>query len=301
MAENADISAVSETLFLPIYSLALESQRPDPIMVDDGAVALTHRLNEYFADSDKPIFRRLAAGRLPSALLTSMSLRIRQYDRLVTEFLKRNPDAIVVSLGCGLDDRRRRVDNSRVRWFDLDLPEIIELRRQFLPETDRMRFIASSVLDFAWLDELPREPGRNFLFVAEGLFMYLPPEGVRSLVTTLRDRFTGAELIAEVASRRSVRLLNSRFGRGKFKREFSLSENVVYTYGVEDGREFEAWAPGIELLSQWTYFDEDEPKIGWYRWFAGWSLFRWAQWTVRYRLGPADAPTTPGAAQGSTR
>jgi hypothetical protein len=82
-----------------------------------------------------------------------------------------------------------------------------------------------------------------------------------------------------------VRLLHSRFGRGKFKRQFGLSENVVYTFGLDDSRELEGWAPGITFLDHWTYFDEDEPKLGWYRMFAGWSLFRWAQWTVRYRLG----------------
>jgi O-methyltransferase involved in polyketide biosynthesis len=289
MAQDPNISAVSETLFLPLYSLALESQRRDPIMVDDEAVALTRRLNESFAGSDSRLFRRLAAGRLPSALLTSMSLRIRQYDRYVADFLARVPDGIVVSLGCGLDDRRRRVDNGSVRWFDLDLPEVIELRRAFLPETDRMRFIARSVLDFEWLDELPAAPGRKFLIVAEGLFMNLPPDGVRSLVVTLAERFGGSELVAEVASGRAVRMLSSPWGRGKFRRQFSLSENVVYSFGIDNGREFERWAPGIELLGEWSYFDEDEPKLGWYRWFARWEGIRKIQWTVRYRLGTQQA------------
>lgn len=290
MTHDANLSAVSETLFLPLYALALESQRPHPIMVDQGAVELTRRLNEHFAQSDQRLFRRLAQGRLPRALLVSMSLRVRRYDRFVSAFLEREPDGIVVNLGCGLDDRRRRVDNQRMRWFDLDLPEVIALRREFLPETERLRFLASSVLDLSWLDALPQEPGHRYLFVAEGLFMYLPPEGVRLLVTTLRTRFPGAELVAEVASRRSVRLLRGRIGRGKFRRQFGLSDDVVYTFGVDDSREFEGWAPGIEFLEHWTYFDEDEPKLGWYRWFASWPVFRWAQWTVRYRLGSPDSP-----------
>jgi len=284
-AEELRIEAVSETLFLPLYSLALESQRPNPIIVDEEAVALTRRLNEQFAGSDKPIFRRLAAGRLPGTLLTTMSIRIRHYDLVVEEFLEREPDGIVVSLGCGLDDRRRRVDNGHMRWFDLDLPEVIELRRQFLPETDRMRFIASSVLDFAWLDQLPEGHGSQFLFIAEGLFMYLPAEKVRELVVTLRDRHPGAELLAEVANTKIVRTMQSPWGRGKFKRQFSLSENVVYQFGLDDSHDMEGWAPGLELIDEWTYFDEPEPKLGWMRWFAGLRLVRWAQWTVRYRLG----------------
>ena len=141
------------------------------------------------------------------------------------------------------------------------------------------------------MDELPLEPGHRFLFVAEGLFMYLPPEGVRSLVTTLAERFGGSELVAEVASNRAVRMLSSPWGRGKYRRQFSLSENVFYSFGIDDGHEFESWAPGNELLGEWSYFDEDEPKLGWYRWFAGWESLRKIQWTVHYRLGgpPADA------------
>ena len=293
MNEDAQISAVSETLFLPLYSLALESQRSNPIMVDEGAVELTRQLNTYFAHSDKRLFRRLAKGKLPGALLTSMSMRIRHYDRDVDEFLSREPDGVVVNLGCGLNDRRRRCDNGRARFYDLDLPEVIALRRRFLAESDRMHFIASSVLDFDWLDELPAEPGHAFLFVAEGLFMYLPPEGVRALVTTLSERFPGAELIAEIASTQAVRMLNSPFGRGKYKRQFSLSENVVYTFGMDTPRDMERWAPGIEFLDQWTYFDEDEPKLGWYRWFGKSKMARSIQYTVRYRLGgpPARVPT----------
>lgn len=305
---GAEISAVSETLFLPLYSLALESQRKNPVMVDAEAVALTLELNSYFASSDKKLFQRLAAGKLPGTLLTSMSLRIRQFDRYVSQFLERVPDGIVVNLGCGLNDRRRRVDNGTARFYDLDLPEVIALRRKFLPESDRMRFIACSVLDPGWLDELPDEPGDRFLFVAEGLFMYLPPEGVRALVVGLRERFGGCQLIAEFASEWAVRMLNSPWGRGKYRRQFSLSENVTYAFGIDDPLELEGWAPGIEYLDRWTYFDEDEPRLAMYGWFVKSPRVRYIQYTARFLLGDvsrdeayrsvAENAETPGAGVG---
>jgi methyltransferase (TIGR00027 family) len=300
MAESVSIDAVSETLFLPLYALALESRRPDPIMIDEGAVELTHRLNDLFADSDKRIYRRLAQGKLPSTLLTTVSMRIRRFDRYVRDFLAREPDGVVVNLGCGLDDRRRRIDNGLVRWFDLDLPEVIKLRRRFLPETERMRFIASSVLDLTWLDQLPDEAGAKYLFLAEGLFMYLPPDGVRTLVTTLAKRRPGAELVAEVANSRIVRTMQGRFGRGKFRREFGLSADVVYQFGLANSREIEEWAPGLTFLDDWTYYDDDDPKLGMARWFARWSLIRWAQWTVHYRLGTGARADRGPAERGAT-
>jgi len=281
----ARVDAVSETLFLPLYALALESQRTDPILSDPGAVALTRELNQSFAGSDLPLHRKLVAGDLPATLVTTMALRIRRYDRYVAQFLSREPDGVVVNLGCGLDDRRRRIDNGLVRWFDLDLPEVIAVRRAYLPESDRMRFLASSVLDLSWMDALPDEPGNRFLFVAEGLFMYLPSEGVRALVTALRERFPGAELVAEVAHSRIVRIMRGRLGRGKFRRQFGISGDVAYQFGLQDSHDMETWATDMVLLDDWAYFDEDEPRLRWMRPFARWPLFRQAQWTVHYRLG----------------
>jgi len=82
-------------------------------------------------------------------------------------------------------------------------------------------------------------------------------------------------------------MMDSRFGRGKMRRQFGLSDDVVFTFGIAESREIERWAPGLELLDDWTYYDEDEPKLGIMRWFAKWPLVRWIQWTVHYRLGPA--------------
>lgn len=286
MTHDTTIEAVSETLFLPLYALALESRRPNPIMVDEGAIELTHRLDEYFADSDKRLFRRLANGKMPGLLLTTMSMRIRRFDRFVAEFLEREPYGVVVNLGCGLDDRRRRVDNGRVRWYDLDLPEVSDLRRRFLTETERFRFIGSSVLDLVWMDQLPKEPGKRFMFLAEGLLMYLAPDDVRTLVTKMVERFPGAELVAEVSNSRIVRMMNGRFGRGKMRRQFGLSSDVFFRFGLDNSREMEGWAPGLVLLDDWTYYDDGDAKLGVTRWVARWSpLVHWTQWTVHYRLG----------------
>jgi hypothetical protein len=82
-------------------------------------------------------------------------------------------------------------------------------------------------------------------------------------------------------------MMQGRYGRGKFRRQFGLSEDVVYQFGLADSGEMEGWAPGLTFLDHWTYYDESEPKLRWIRPFARWSYFRWMQWTVRYRLGAA--------------
>lgn len=71
----------------------------------------------------------------------------KRYGEYVLEFLKSSPDGGVVNIGCGRDSCFSRINNGRVRFHDLDLPEVVELKRRFFEVTDRYHFIPSSVLD----------------------------------------------------------------------------------------------------------------------------------------------------------
>ncbi len=82
-------------------------------------------------------------------------------------------------------------------------------------------------------------------------------------------------------------MMQGSLGRGKFRRQFGLSRDVIYRFGLEESREMEGWAPGLALLDDWTYYDEPEPKLGWLRLLSRWSWIRRMQWTVHYRLGGA--------------
>jgi O-methyltransferase involved in polyketide biosynthesis len=281
----AELDAVSETLFLPLYALALESRAKQPILIDRETVRITEDLNRTFANSDRRLYRNLARGRLPRAAVATVALRIRHFDEVVATFLEREPEGIVVSLGCGLSNRRSRVDSGTMRWFDLDLPAAMQLRRMFFEDTERFRSIAASVLEFDWMDQLPDDPAGPPLFVAEGLFPYLPEDGTRDLVTELHRRFSGAELIAEFASRKVVRLMSGRLGRGKLRRRFGLSDDVWFRSGLSDPREPESWAAGIRLLDEWCYFDESEPRIDWMRPFARLEVVGRPLFVVHYQLG----------------
>ena len=280
-----ELEAVSETLFLPLYALALESRAARPILIDREAVQITEELNRTFATSDRRLHRKLARGRFPRTAVTTVALRIRHFDQVVTTFLEREPEGIIVSLGCGLSTRRTRVDNGTMRWVGLDLPAVIQLRQRYFEDTERFRSIAKSVLEFDWMDRLPDEPGEHFLFVAEGLFPYLPEDGLRDLVTELHRRFPGAELVAEFASRKVARLMSGRLGRGKLRRRFGLSDDVWFHSGLTDPREPETWAEGIKLLDEWCYFDESEPRIDWMRPFTRLEVVGRPLFVGRYRLG----------------
>lgn len=139
------LDPVSETLLIPLWARAVEQDEPQPLVHDPMARAMVDRI-----DYD---WRRI---RLSRGDLVQMVVRLREFDRFVRAFLTRHRAATVVHVGCGLDARFQRVDNGKVRWYDLDLPEVIALRRELLPETDRDRYLACSALDPGWMTRSAR-------------------------------------------------------------------------------------------------------------------------------------------------
>lgn len=72
-------------------------------------------------------------------------------------------------MGCGLDDRFERVDNGRIVWFDVDLPDSAEVRKKVYEESDRRRMIAGSVTGKDWISAVKILPAHNRCFYCRGL------------------------------------------------------------------------------------------------------------------------------------
>ena len=272
-----NLDGVAETLLLTLYVRALETQRRDSLLQDEKAVTLVNRMNYDFS--------RFTRIKMDENDKLTIILRNREFDRYAWDFIAHNPEAVVVHIGCGLDSRFERVDNGQVEWYDLDLSEVIELRRELIgSEGGRYHLLSGSVFDSAWLDVVKVHSQRPFLFLAEGVLMYFKEEQVRSLVLTLRDHFPGAELVCDAFSPFIVRANNLRL------RPSSTKIGARYYWGLRNGEDVESWGDGICLLDQWGVFDRPEPRLAYPRWVRHIPLVAKAIGIFHYRLGlPAAA------------
>jgi O-methyltransferase involved in polyketide biosynthesis len=281
------ISNISETLLIPLYSRALESKTKNPIIFDKKAIEITDELNKIFEKSNSYLYQNLAKGkprkRNSKKLNTAMALRTRKFDRYCSSFFKKNPNGTIVELGCGLSTRCSRIDNSKVIWYDLDFPEVIDIRKEFFKESDRYHFIESSVLDFQWMEKI-KEKNNKILFIAEGLFMYLHEKDVKNLVINLQKSFPGCYLVCEVVNSFIVKVLKRKIWRKKFQKDYGFGEDTSFYFGIKDSKDFENWNQGITFLEEWTYFDDKEKKMGWMNLLGRSKKFSKTQWTVYYQL-----------------
>jgi O-methyltransferase involved in polyketide biosynthesis len=265
-----NLSDVAETLLMMLYIRAVESQRPDALIKDERAVAVVRQMDQDFL--------RNKQDRIAEETQVAIVLRSQEFDRHARDFLARYPEAAAVHIGCGLDARFERVDNGQVEWYDLDLPEVIELRRKFLGgEGARYHLLACSVLDNTWLNAVSVHRQRPFLFLAEGVFMYFEEAQVRSLVLALKEHFSGAELVFDAFSPFFVWANNRRVTRTKV--------GARCHWALKRGRDLERWGDGICLLDERFPFRYPEPRLGRARWVGHIPLLAKTMGVFHYRLG----------------
>lgn len=237
MPTKVKLTPEQETLLITLYARA---QPENPLFYDPLARKILDQIDYDFSSLH-----------IPYKTVVLVCQRAKKLDSYVREFFKQQPEGVVLQLGAGLDNRFWRVDNGRVCWYDLDMPPVIELRRQFFEENERYQMISSSVTDLDWMESVTTN-GRPALVVAEGLLMYLGESDVRKLVLRLREQFPGCRLAADVFSRMTAR---SATNHPSLK-----STGASIGWGLDDPQELEAWAPGIRLLEEW-YFTAD-PDLG---------------------------------------
>jgi O-methyltransferase involved in polyketide biosynthesis len=226
-----------ETLLIPLYSKALESQRPHPILVDRKAEEILQGIEYDFGQL-----------KVPKKTLLTLAMRAKKLDSVVQAYLARSQDPLVLHLGCGLDSRVIRVGHQKGDWYDLDFPDVIELRRRFYPETDRYHLIPSSVTDLDWLEQVKAD--RPACIIAEGLLMYLHEGQVKALFTALQERLPESELACDVYSRLTAK---------SAKNHPSLKKTgAQINWGIDDARQIESWGRGIKLVEEWYFSDSED-------------------------------------------
>ncbi len=259
-----------ETLLVPLFSKAAGSQRAHPILVDPKAEEILRHIEYDFEDL-----------RIPRQTLITLAMRAKKLDSYVCDYLQRSDDPVVLHLGCGLDSRVLRVGFDRGAWYDVDYPDVIELRRQFYDETADYHMIASSVTERGWLDRVADASGPACI-VVEGLLMYLHEEEVKRLFLDLQRRLPGSEIVFDAYSRLTAKGAN---------RHPSIKKTGAHIHwGIDDARQIEQWSPGIQMLDEWFFTDsEDIASLGsrdrfLFRTMGMFSMAKRAHRILRFRL-----------------
>lgn len=170
---------------------------------------------------------------------------MRSFDRITNQFISSHPGCTVINLACGLDTRFWRIENENCRYVELDLPEMIDLKKGLLKEHLTYELIGSSIFDTAWIDRVTVNGNSNFLLLAEGLFMYLPKQEAIGILQEIARRFTRSQLVLDMAP--------EKYTRGLWKRMIGLESrawglDVSLVFGINNPREIESFKDGFKVI-----------------------------------------------------
>lgn len=223
--ELIEKGSISETLFIPLNVKANETKLPNGAIKDPKAVEIIESVG-------------LDLSRFDGGNITNVGIiaRTEVLDEGVKKFLLKNPNGLIINIGAGLDTRITRVDNKKLRWVDIDMPNVIEARKLFFEENERIKFIGENALNEIWLEGIPYKEGEPVLIIAEGILMYFSEEELKNFFGFLVKKFKNAEMYFDVVHKYFI-------GKGV---------SAKFTWGISKAKDIEKIHSHIELVESWS-------------------------------------------------
>lgn len=185
------LNGTTETMLQSFYARAKYSKSKRHKFYDAKAVELIEKIDYDFGDAQHD-------GTMSNGVIA----RTLVFDELVKAFIDKHPECTVVNIACGLDTRFYRMDNGKITWYNLDLPETIAVRDQIYGESGRISSIGISALDPSWPAQV--KVRGEMLFIIEGLSMYLTAEENAQMLGIIRDHFDNATVMLECLAKKWV-------------------------------------------------------------------------------------------------
>lgn len=221
---------ISKTLLIPLYMRALENRKEKPLLKDQLADRIISNISYDFSLLDQ----ESKAGFCCVA-------RARYYDDRIRKASADHEKVVVVNVGCGLDTRFHRLqDLQNVLFYELDLPDVLDVRAQLIPENTE-NHLPFSMFDSSWMEQINRNyPESHIIIIFEGVLMYYAEEQVKMLLNDISTRFPKGEVFFDMCDRSC--LVTKHTILSDFRARFKM--------GIDSGKEIERIAPKLRLTGQ---------------------------------------------------
>ena len=242
---DLQLGKLQKTALLALSMRADEAARQTPRIRDGKAREILDALEVDFEDLARELGVDL--GRYDSFLShEAIVARTIMFRNALRELVAQHPDAVCVNLGCGLDDKFPQADNGTITWFDVDLPDMISLRKRFFKDEPRCTMVCGDALDGEWTDCVPKCPVT--IVCMEGVLEYFSKEQTALCLHTLCDSFVHGYLVAELNSPAMV----EHAGR----KGSNDDEGAVFRWGTRSGRELVELEPRMIMISERSLNEE---------------------------------------------
>ncbi|ORX84814.1 polyketide synthesis O-methyltransferase [Anaeromyces robustus] len=236
--EKISLGTVQETLLIPLYFRAKETKKENGSINDPQAVELVDKIDYDFSKFDR--------GKASELGIISRTVIL---DNEVQKYIDEHPDCVIVNLGCGLCTRNLRLDLKQTKWYNLDFPDVIEVRKKFLKPKENCYDIAKSCFDETWPNDVNAgNKDKDVLIISEGVFMYFTEDEVKQLIQLIKKNFKKTTLYIEI--------MHSLLARHTNMHDTVTKTNATLGWGISQVRDMAKFDPGLKYITEWNFLDK---------------------------------------------
>ncbi len=238
-----NLGSIPETMLITLWAKAQEFSQEKPLLVDKKAKEIIDKVDYDFTKFKNSRFSQ--AG---------ICIRANLIDNETKAFIEKNPDCIVIQLGAWLDGRFDRLWKPNIaHWYDLDLPEAMELRRQFFTESENNSFLDISLFDYSWIDTVLAH-NKPVLIIIEWVLMYFEEKEVKDFFDTLCKKFEKATVLTDI-------LAFWALWKEKYHDSVKTIKNKpAFKWSILETKDIEKWNEKIHLEKEYYMSEYDEGR-----------------------------------------
>jgi O-methyltransferase involved in polyketide biosynthesis len=237
------LGAIEATVFLPLLGRARDAEKSNSLLSDSYAKDIVDSLDFDFSSLEQD---EHAEGEQ-----LSWAIRAWNFDNAIRRFLEEKGDAVVFNIGAGLDTTFQRVDNGSVRWVNIDLPGVVEMRKTLIPDSEREITIAKSVFDYSWFEDVKEfSAGRRVLLMAAGVLFFFGAGEMRGLFRRLAEEFPSAQFVFDAMSSPIWIALTN----WQMHRTGRMDPAARLKWHLRKASQLKRWVPSVRVIDEYFMF-----------------------------------------------
>ena len=240
---NNRFEGVADTLYIPLTARIYVSEHFPQYFRDKKALSLKAEMPyEEIASKSSEYFQMAGACRFYNT------------DQMIRDFIAKHPVCNIVNIGCGLETSWFRIaPGKNVKFYEMDLPEVIDARRRVLGENENEILIPGDMFDFAWAEHIDKS--KPTLVTVIGVFQYFDEDRVIGFLKKLKSTFSGVEVIFDAMTAKAIKYANDYIKK-------TGNNDAKLHFCADNGRSV-AEKCSMKLVEERPFFREARKQLRW--------------------------------------
>ena len=152
----------------------------------------------------------------------------------------------VVFLGAGLETSYNRIGNDKANFYQVDLPNVIDIREKVLGNAINEKLISGDMFTLHWIKGI--DISLPTMIVVSGVYQYFTKEKILSMIEKMNEMIPKGELVFDATNSAGLKLAN------KYVKKTGNSDAQMY-FSIDRPKEF-ANETQTELIDVQGFFKE---------------------------------------------